>query len=51
LPFTPEDVASKWNEVTTFDDKAEFPTGPHDAINKVNENIERIKEKIEKAKT
>lgn len=51
LPFTPEEVSSRWNEVTTFDDKAENPTGPHDAINRVNENIERIKEKLEKAKT
>lgn len=51
LPFTPEEVAAKWKEVTSFDGNNEYPTGAHDAINRVNENIERIKEKLEKAKT
>jgi hypothetical protein len=42
LPFTPEEVAAKWGEVTKFDEKAINPTSSADAIMRVNENIDRI---------
>jgi len=42
LPFTPEAVRDKWEEVTKFDDKVVYPTSSAEAIMRVNENLERM---------
>lgn len=45
LPFTPEDVKEKFNLITDFGRKNDFPTHASDTMPKFFENLERIKAK------
>ncbi|KAK0469838.1 peroxisomal hydratase-dehydrogenase-epimerase [Desarmillaria tabescens] len=39
-PYTPEDVVTKWKDITTFDERATYPTTTADAMQKVVENFD-----------
>jgi hypothetical protein len=44
LPYTAEDVKSKFNDISDFSKENEYPTSPADTFNKVNQNLDRIRE-------
>lgn len=48
LPFTPEDVKAKFSEITDFTKENDYPTTAADTFNKVNQNLDRIREKKDK---
>ncbi|KAJ2922422.1 hypothetical protein H1R20_g14685, partial [Candolleomyces eurysporus] len=48
-PFTPEDVIAKWKEITTFDERARYPTSSGESLEQVIanfNNVETVKAKL-----
>lgn len=41
--MTPEDVVSKWEEITNFDRKCDYPTSGNDTFGRIMEFREKAK--------
>jgi 3-hydroxyacyl-CoA dehydrogenase/3a,7a,12a-trihydroxy-5b-cholest-24-enoyl-CoA hydratase len=50
LPFKPEEVKAKWEEVCSFDRNNDYPTSSQDTFTRLQANLDRIEENAEKAK-
>lgn len=46
MPFTGAEVKDRWDEVTEFNQEAEYPTGSEETFPKFTENLERIEAKV-----
>jgi len=42
LPFTPEQLVKKWDQINDFDRNNDYPNALADTLTKVNENIDRV---------
>jgi len=42
LPFTTEEMISRWTEITQFEKNFDFPTSSADTFNRMNENFDRL---------
>jgi len=44
-PYTPEDVVSKWKQITTFDERARHPTTSGESLEQILENFQNVEVK------